>query len=134
MIMRPTGEPRLNLWGFVGGIVIHDDMDIESVGDLSIDLSEEVQEFGRPVTLVAFANDEPRGDIECGEQRGRTMPHAAVRATFGYARHHRQDRLLAIECLDLALLIDAEDEGSVRRGQVKADDIAYLSTNSGSLD
>ena len=43
------------------------------------------------------------------------MPHVAVRATFGYARHHRQDRLLAIECLDLALLIDAEDEGSVRR-------------------
>jgi hypothetical protein len=44
------------------------------------------------------------------------MPHVAVRATFGYARHHRQDRLLAIECLDLALLIDAEDKGSVGRG------------------
>ena len=24
------------------------------------------------------------------------MPHVAMRATFGYARHHRQDRLLAI--------------------------------------
>jgi hypothetical protein len=34
--------------------------------------------------------------------------------------------LLAIKCLDLAFLIDAEDKGSVRRGQVKADDIAYL--------
>jgi hypothetical protein len=54
------------------------------------------------------------------------MLHVAVRATFGYARHHRQDRLLAIECLDLALLIDAEDEGSVGRGKVKADDIADL--------
>ena len=30
------------------------------------------------------------------------MPHIAVRATLGYARHHRQDRLFAIECLDLA--------------------------------
>src|SRR6266498_4544269 len=126
MIMRPAGEPCLNLWGFVGGIVIHDDMDIEPFGDLSIDLFEEVQELGRPVTLVAFADDEPRGDIECCKQRGRTMPHVAVRATFGYARHHRQDRLLAIECLDLALLIDAEDKGSVGRGKVKADDIAYL--------
>src|SRR5512132_3845725 len=125
-IMRPAGEPRLYLWGFVGGIVIHDDMDIERFGDSSIDFFEEVQEFGRPVTLVAFADDEPRGDIECSKQRGRTMPHVAVRATFGYARHHRQDRLLAIECLDLALLIDAEDEGSVRRGKVKADNIAYL--------
>ena len=54
------------------------------------------------------------------------MPHVAVCATFGYARHHRQDRLLAIECLDLALLIDAKDESSVRRRKVEADDIAYL--------
>ena len=41
------------------------------------------------------------------------MPHVAVRETFGYARYHRQDRLLAIECLDLALLIDAEDESAI---------------------
>src|SRR5262245_9420100 len=54
------------------------------------------------------------------------MAHVAVGATFGYPRHHRQDRLLAVEGLDLALLIDAEDKGSVGRGKVKADDIAYL--------
>jgi len=54
------------------------------------------------------------------------MPHVAVRAMFGHARHHRQDRLLPIECLDLALLIDAEDESSIGRGKVKADDIAYF--------
>jgi len=111
MIMRPAGEPGLDLGRFVGGIVIHDDMNIEPLGDLRIDLFEEVQELGCPVTFVAFADDEPRGDIECGEQRGRTMPHIAVGTTFWYARHHRQYRLLAIECLDLALLIDAEDKG-----------------------
>src|SRR5215813_6923028 len=126
MIMRSAREPRLDLGGFVGGIVIHDNMDIEPLRDLSIDLFEEVQKLGRPVTLVAFADDEPRGDIECGKQRGRTVPHVAVRATFGYARHHRQHRLLAIECLDLALLVDTEDKGPVWWRKVKADDIAYL--------
>ena len=70
MIVRPASKPRLDLRRLVSGIVIHDDMDIEPFGDLSIDLFEEVQELGRPVTLVAFADDEPRGDIECGEQRG----------------------------------------------------------------
>lgn len=124
--MRPSGEPRFDLGCLVGCVVIHNDMDIEPFRDLSIDLFEELQELDCPVTLVAFADDKPRGDIECGKQRGRTMPHIAVRATFRYARHHRQDRLLAIKCLDLAFLIDAEDKGSVRRGQVKADDIAYL--------
>src|ERR1700746_3157873 len=126
MIMRPAGKPRLDLGSFVGGIVIHDDMDIEPFWDSSIDLFEEVQELGRPMTLVAFADDEPRGDIECSEQRGRAMAHVAVRATFGYTRHHRQDRLLAIERLDLALLIDAEDEGSVGRGKVQTDNIAHF--------
>ena len=67
MIMGPAGEPRLDLGGLVGGVVVHDDMDIEPFRDLSIDLFEEVQELGRPVALVAFADDEPRGDIECCE-------------------------------------------------------------------
>jgi len=65
--MRPAGKPRLDLGGFVGSVVVHDDMDIEPFGDLSIDLFEEVQELRRPMTLVAFADDEPRGDVERGE-------------------------------------------------------------------
>ena len=61
-------KPPPDLGSFVGGIIIHDDMDIEPFGDLSIDLFEEVLELSRPMTLVAFANDEPRGDIERGKQ------------------------------------------------------------------
>src|SRR6185436_12740454 len=38
-----------------------------------------------PMALVAFADDEPRGDIECGKQRGHPVPH--VRATFRNAWH-----------------------------------------------
>jgi hypothetical protein len=64
MIVRPAGEPRLHLGSFVGGIVIHGGMDIDPPWDLSIDLFEEVQELGRPATLVAFADDETRGNIE----------------------------------------------------------------------
>ncbi|MDA9455304.1 hypothetical protein XI00_13885 [Bradyrhizobium sp. CCBAU 21359] len=124
--MRPTGEPRFDLGCFVSGVVVHDDMDIDPFRDLSVDLFEELQELDCPVALVAFADDESRGDIERGKQRGRTMPHIAVRAPFRCARHHRQDRLLAIQGLDLAFLIDTEDKGSVRWGKVKADDIADL--------
>ena len=59
MVMRSAGEPRFDLGRFVGGIIIHDDMDIEPFRDVGIDLFEEVQELGRSVTLVAFADDEP---------------------------------------------------------------------------
>ena len=49
-----------------------------------------------------------------------------VRPAFGYARHHRQDRLLPIERLDLAFLVNAKDKRPVGRREVKADDIAHL--------
>src|SRR5258708_13543349 len=116
MVMRPAGEPRFDLGCLVGCEVIHDDMDIEPFRDFRIDLFEELQKLGRPVTLVAFADDEPRGDIECGKQRGRTMPHAAVRATFGYARHHRQDRLSRVWCLAALFVIAADSTAPRLRG------------------
>src|SRR6266508_669576 len=98
MIVRPAGEPRLNLWGFVGGIVIHDDMDIEPFGDLSIDLFGEVRELSRPMTLVAFADDEPRGDIECGKQRGKGAKKLPMRfdlvASIRSGRSHDQRPLV----------------------------------------
>ena len=74
MIMRPAGEPSPDLGGFVGGIVVHDDMDVEPFGQLSLDLLEEDQELGHPVATVALADDEARGDIEGGEYcRRRSM-------------------------------------------------------------
>jgi hypothetical protein len=59
MITRPSGEPRLDLGCLVGGVVVHDDMNIEPFGDFIIDLFEEFQELDCPVALVAFADDKP---------------------------------------------------------------------------
>lgn len=126
MIVRPAAEPRFDLGCFVSGVVVHEDMDIDRFTDVSVDLFEKIQELDCPVAFVAFAYDESRGDIERGKQRDCTMPHIAVRAPFRYGRHYRQDRLLAIQGLDLAFLVDTEDKGSVRWRQVKADDIADL--------
>src|SRR5690606_31848962 len=41
-------------------------------------------------------------------------------------RAHRQQRLRAIERLNLEFLIDAEDDGTLGRRQVEADNIAHL--------
>jgi hypothetical protein len=49
-----------------------------------------------------------------------------MRAAFWDARHHRQDGLFAVERLDLALLVDAENQRPSWRGQIKPDDIAHL--------
>jgi hypothetical protein len=47
VIMWPAGEPRLDLGCLVGGIVVHDDMDIAPVGDLSVNL---LRKFKNSVT------------------------------------------------------------------------------------
>ena len=54
------------------------------------------------------------------------MALVVVRHGAGPAFFHRQPRLGAVECLDLALLVDAEHQGFVRRIEVEADDILHL--------
>jgi len=45
---------------------------------------------------------------------------------LGLPRPHRQQRLGTIQRLDLRFLIDAEDQRTIRRVEVKADDVADL--------
>ena len=54
------------------------------------------------------------------------MALVIVRAPLRHARQHRQDRLAAVERLDLALLVDAEHQRAVRRRQIQAYDVADL--------
>jgi hypothetical protein len=101
-------------------------VEIEILGDLSVDLFNEVQKFGGPMPLVAFADDKAGGDVERCEQRGRAMTDIGVSLTFRLTRHHRQDRLFAIERLNLALFIDAQDQRPIGQGQVEPNDVADL--------
>ena len=126
MIVRSARQPGPDRRRFMGGVVVHDDVDVEAIGNVSVDSLEEVQKFGRAVPLVAFADDEAGGDVECGKQRGRTMTDIGVGSALRHTGHHRQNRLFAVERLDLAFLIDTKDQRPVGRRQIEADNIADL--------
>lgn len=113
MVVRPASEPCPDQRSLMGRVIVHDDVDVQVERHLRIDLLEEVEKLGGAMPLVAFADDKARGDIERREERGGAMADIAVRATLGHAGHHRQDRLLAIERLDLALLVHAEHQRAV---------------------
>ena len=115
MIVRPPRQPGPDRRRFMRGIVIHDDVDIETLRDTGVDLLEKVEKLGRAVALVAFTDHEARGDIEGCEQGSGAVTDIAMGPALGNAGHHRQDRLLAVERLDLALLIDAENQRPVGR-------------------
>ena len=52
-----SGEPALHLLCLVCGVIVDDEMQIETGRRLAIDLPEERQEFVRPVARQAFADD-----------------------------------------------------------------------------
>jgi hypothetical protein len=96
---------------------------IEFLRCLPVDGSQEAQELVMAVSLHALSDHRTGGDIERGKRRSGAMAlcHGARSALF-----HRQPRLAPVERLDLALLVDAQHQGSVRRAEIEADDILHL--------
>ena len=60
---------------------------------------------------LAAREDLARGDVQRGEEIERAIPDVVVRATLRLPEVHRQDRLRALERLDLGLLVDREHHG-----------------------
>ena len=79
-----------------------------------------------PVALQAAADDFAGGHIERGKQRGGAVSLVIVRQRAGAALLERQSRLRTVERLDLALLVDAQDQGFVRRVEVEADNVLHF--------
>ena len=73
------------------------------------------------VARVALGEDLAAGDLEGRVERGGAVAAVVVGAALGKARAQGQDRLGAIEGLDLGLLVHAQDQGPLGRVEVEAD-------------
>src|SRR3546814_12975194 len=74
----------------------------------------------------AFADDASGGDVERCEQGGHAVALVIMAAPLRLSWSHRQHRLAAVERLDLALFIDAQDQRTLGRRQVEPDNVAHL--------
>src|SRR5215475_12012972 len=119
-------EPGQDVGMLVGGIIVDDDMDGFLLGHPGLDDVQEADELLMAVALHALADDLALEDIESREQRGRAMTLVIMGHGAGASRLHRQARLGAIKGLDLALLIDRQDNGVVGRVDIEADDVMQL--------
>src|SRR5215831_6938349 len=86
------------------------------------------------VTSHVVTDDGAIENVEGGEQRRGAMAFVVVRHCAGATRLHRQAWLGAVERLDLALLVDREDNGMGGRIDVEADNVLELVGNFGSFD
>src|SRR6478672_8506654 len=109
------GEPVADRLRLVARRVVHDDVHVEAGRNIALDLVEEPAELLGSMARHALADHRAglhvrlhrhRGD-EAREQRRGAVALVIVRAPLDLPRTHRQQRLRAIEGLDLALLIDA---------------------------
>ena len=76
--VRALEQPVAHGRGLVGGVVVHDEMDVDIGRDICLDRIEEAAELSRPVPGEAFADHSAGDDVECREQRGRAVPLVVV--------------------------------------------------------
>ena len=93
---------------------------------LVLDGIKETDELLMRVSLHAAAEDDAVEDIEGGKQGGRAVPLVVVGHGAALAGLERQTGLGSIERLNLALLIDREDDGMGGRVHIEPDDILDL--------
>ena len=120
------GQPLAHLRVLVGSVVVDDGVDRLLDRYLRLNGIEEADELLVPVALHVAADDGTVEDVESSEQRGRTVTFVVVGHRSGTARLDRQTGLGAVERLDLALLIDREDDGMGWWIDIEADNIAQL--------
>ena len=120
------GQPSLDRRRLVRGGVVEHEVDVELVGDLAVDRCRNfLNSIARwrwcsaPITLPV---------VRSSAAYRLEVPGAlvVVRRALGHAGQHRQDRRGAIERLDLGLLVHAQHDRALRRGEIQADDVADL--------
>ena len=50
--MRPPRQPGFDGRGFVGGVIVHDNVDVEAIRNLRVDLFKKIEKLGGSVALV----------------------------------------------------------------------------------
>src|ERR1700712_3738842 len=107
----------------MGRKVIEDDVDfLPRVGGNN--LVYEIEELDPAPSLIMTARDLASGNLQGGEQRRGAMPLIIVRlADHRAATWQLEIALGALERLDRGLLVDRQDDGILRRGHIKADDL-----------
>ena len=101
-------------------------MQVQILRDRSVDDLEEPQELLVAMPAVLLGDHRAALDVEGGEQAGGAVADVVMAHPGRRGREHRQDRGRAVEGLDVAFLVDGQDQGVLRRGQVETDDVTDL--------
>lgn len=120
---RVAGEPLVSLVVLVSRTGVEDDVDFLILRDLTVDRTQQADEFLVPVALHGAADGRAVQDIAGGEQRGGAVALMVVGHRSRSPGLDRQTRLRPVQRLNLALLVDRQHHGMGRRRDVETDDV-----------
>jgi len=114
-----ASQPRLDARLFVRSVVVDDQMQVQIEWCLDVDQLQETNELLMAMPRHAIANDGAIEHVQCSEQSRRAIAFVVVRLAGRNSRPEWQERLSAVEGLDLTFLVDAEHQGFVGWVQIK---------------
>src|SRR5215469_16310684 len=123
---RMLGQPSFDFGVLVSGVIVGDEMDVESGRRLVIDGLEKGQPLLVAVTLGDAGDQFTVEVVQRGEQGERPVAEVVVGLGLDVADPQGQTRLGALERLALRFLIAAEDQSFLRRIEIEPDHIPEL--------
>jgi len=119
-------KPGFYVGMFVRAIIIHDQMEIEFGRSFAVDSLKESQELLVPMAGHAVADHLAVEHAQSGKQGGRSMAGVIMSHRSAAAFLQGQTGLGSVKGLNLAFLVQAQNQGLVRRIQIQPHDIAQL--------
>src|SRR5437867_10361132 len=126
MEARMAGQPAMDPWRLVRAGIVEDQMDDQSGRHPRVDGREKLSKLAGALALMEFADDLAALGVQRGKQSRGAVARVVVRAPLHAPWPQRQDRLAAVERLNLRLLVDTQNQGFVGGLQVQADDVAHF--------
>src|SRR3954470_14146302 len=104
----------------VRAVVVENQMQGCGFWKLSVQATEETQEFLMPLSWIAFSNNAAFCHLKRRKKCGCPIAFVIVREGSAPSGLEGQPRLSAVEGLNLALFIDTQHHGILRRRQIHA--------------
>jgi hypothetical protein len=83
------GQPGLDDRVLVGAVVVADQVDLQVLGDLGVDLGEELLELARAMSSVQAGDHGAVGCVERRKESRGAVTDVVMGAALGHARHQR---------------------------------------------
>ena len=121
-----TFQPPFDVWSFVRGVVIQDQMNFQLAGYLPIDCLQKLDPLLVTVPLRAMGKYFAFQVIQGGEERQSAMTVVIMRAGGYVPLPQREARLTPFQCLALAFLVATEHDRLLGRSQIQPNNIPEL--------